>query len=364
MRKLILFPVNLLFNVLRRIFSFRINYSGKILILTFHKLGDTIFTFDSIARVLDHYGEKNCVIITLENNIPLYKLEFPDAHYISFRRSDFLGYREIPRYNIIKAVRNLRAEKIFDISTGTRTALILLFSGAREIIGSNVEFYRGIYSSFTRLNKNCHVREIYPEIINIDPELPQKPVSETKKVHLPGGNYILIHPFAAWRSKEWGIRKYIDLATRLRNNYEVRFIAESNSLSPEIVEEIKNLGFTIKITKGVNDLIKETKDCRLFIGNDSGPIYLANYFNVPTFTIYGPTNPLFHLPFNGVNGHIRNLISCSPVDTKLCFLDGGRQCFHFSCMSGLSVDRVYDSVMEFISSNKIFSEKRIGDAEH
>jgi heptosyltransferase-2 len=81
------------------------------------------------------------------------------------------------------------------------------------------------------------------------------------------------------------------------------------------------------------------------ISNDSGPLYIASLMGKPTFTIYGPTNPLFHLPLGSKHNYIRHLISCSPAETeKYCFTNAGRDgCPSFECMNQLKVDEVYEN---------------------
>jgi ADP-heptose:LPS heptosyltransferase len=105
-------------------------------------------------------------------------------------------------------------------------------------------------------------------------------------------------------------------------------------------------------TKTTADLIEVIKRCALLIGNDSGPVHIANLLGKPTFTIYGPTNPDFHKPLDGINKYIIKEIPCSPrTNEKMCFTYGGMiGCPSFECMNNLNVEEVKTSVDDFILS--------------
>jgi ADP-heptose:LPS heptosyltransferase len=168
---------------------------------------------------------------------------------------------------------------------------------------------------------------------------------------------ILIHPFAGWKAKEWNFNKFVNLAQALSNNYKVSLLIPSNSLKKDIEIEIKNYKIDTIETKSVQELITALKNCSLLIGNDSGPIHIASMLGKATYTIYGPSNPVFTLPKGEANGYYQKIIKCSPLkDQNLCFTDGGRYgCPSFECMNQTSLEEVLNSIKSFIS--KVESEK-------
>ena len=99
-------------------------------------------------------------------------------------------------------------------------------------------------------------------------------------------------------------------------------------------------------TKDIKDLLREIKKAFLVVGNDTGIIYIANLLNIPTFTIFGPSNPSFHYIPSGNSDFIRKVIPCSPKETeKLCFTNGGRDgCPSNECMKRLEFDDVYKKI--------------------
>ncbi len=345
----------ILFRTTRILMQIRRAKRSKVVILSYHKLGDTIFLLPSIRALTKHYGERNILIATYEHNVPVFNLEFSGMSYLTATKSDFVGYREFPRCKVIRQIRKVNPEVIIDLSTGTKPAIMALFSGARLIFGANSIVYRGIYNGYIPHKFDCHVREIYPKIISTIPGI--RIDQDSGPVKKNNGRYILVHPTAAWRAKEWGMGNYYKLCANLKKDYTVKLISEYGTVAPEVINDFKTAGIEFILTKNISDLIDAIKKCYLFIGNDSGPLYLANYLQKPTFTIYGPTNPSYHLPYEGVNAFSQEIINCSPVNTKMCYLDGGRKCSHFSCMAQLSEEKVYSDLSGFISREKIFSVK-------
>ena len=98
--------------------------------------------------------------------------------------------------------------------------------------------------------------------------------------------------------------------------------------------------------------------CSLLISNDSGPIYIANILNKPTFTIYGPTNPEFSLPYGKYHRMIQKKINCTPEPGKqYCYTKAGLYCPAYECMNQLRFEEVKDSVLKFISEIGIKTKK-------
>lgn len=146
------------------------------------------------------------------------------------------------------------------------------------------------------------------------------------------------------------MKKFILLADKLRENYAVRFIIEPNKLPVDVSKILNEKRIEVVETKTTNGLIQVIQDCFLFIGNDSGPSYIANLLGIPTFIIFGPTNPIFHQPVKGLNDFIIKKLDCSPTENhKLCFTNGGRNgCPVNDCMNLLSMNDVEKSIRKLL----------------
>jgi ADP-heptose:LPS heptosyltransferase len=130
--------------------------------------------------------------------------------------------------------------------------------------------------------------------ITIDPVMPR--------------NTVVIHPFSGSGRKNWPLRSYLELASRLPDPVEW-------TAGPE--EELP------QATRFSNllDLARWIRGARLYIGNDSGITHLAAATGVPTLALFGPTAPEMWAP-RGKNVTVLRHESIAELETEavLCAL--------------------------------------------
>jgi ADP-heptose:LPS heptosyltransferase len=176
-----------------------------------------------------------------------------------------------------------------------------------------------------------------------------KAIYEFKKDFNPNGK-IIIHPFAIRDAKAWNLTKYISLAEYLNDNYLVEIVSPPDVLADNIKEEIIKKGIAVTITETIDNLIQKLKECSIFISNDTGPLYIANLLGKATFTIYGPTNPEYSLPFGKYHRFIQKELECSPeTGHQFCYTLAGIYCPVYECMNKLDFEEVKNSILAFIN---------------
>jgi hypothetical protein len=95
---------------------------------------------------------------------------------------------------------------------------------------------------------------------------------------------VVIHPYSAYKRKNWPLKKYIKLADKLKNDgFEPVFICSSKE-RPGLIDKIKD-SYPVPLLPTISDLASFIYESGLFIGNDSGPAHLASELNIPTVTI-------------------------------------------------------------------------------
>ena len=234
-------------------------------------------------------------------------------------------------------------------------------SAANHIIGINESYFKSIYTEFTPKRTSPHIIDIYLDAISSIISHDRKSLKEFRS-NINEDGYLLIHPFAGWKAKEWNLNKFINLAANLNKNFETILVTPPGMIAGDIATEILAAGIRLVETKNTDELLDVIKGCSLIISNDSGPVYMANIMGKPTFTIYGPTNPAFHIPYGKNHQFYQKIIKCSPdAGSKYCFTDAGRNgCPSFECMNMISIQELEKKLFEFIYSlgikKKVFSE--------
>jgi ADP-heptose:LPS heptosyltransferase len=341
-------------NLLKKLLRVR-KHSNNILIIGFKFLGDTIFTFPALLGLIEKYKNHNFIVLCSETNKILFDLRFKNFEYIIVRREEIELEKlrfNIKYFKICYQARKLAPEITLDLTSGLKSSLISFFSGAELIVGFGNRKLKSFYDIYEIGNQNKNMTEMFlipvRKLIGTDIKMEVRSNSTGEKEI----KNILITPFAGWEAKEWSLRKYIELGTILSEKYKVLIVSERDKLAPDVINELKNSRLNYKTTNSLSELIEEIKNCDLFIGNDSGPLYISNLLQKPVFAIFGPTNPKFHSPVvHEKYSYILEPVPCSPAeDQKLCFTFGGRNgCPAYECMNQLSVDKVYSALIKFIS---------------
>jgi len=324
--------------------------NGQLCVIVLHKIGDSVFTIHAIKKIIEFHPAEIISIICFPETKPIYQIAFPKLTIVAISHTHFWEARIATKY-ARKILQEINPEIIYDLTGAITSASLVATSAAKKIIGTNLQYFKALYDNYTPLRKLPHLIDIYMDVVrlvhpvenNINYEFPLKPTDSDK---------VLIHPHAGWAAKEWGIEKYIELGKRLSTQFNVEFIVEVNSLSMERREEIQER-FKLTETKSVEELIETIKSCAVLIGNDSGPIHIASFLGIPTFAIYGPTNPKYCKPFGKHHEVIRREVSCSPVEENYCFTDAGRKCFQYDCMNLLNVEIVYRKLVNFLVNKSV-----------
>ena len=104
---------------------------------------------------------------------------------------------------------------------------------------------------------------------------------------------------ASWSSKRYPKDKLIEVIDALNATAHILWGSEEERADAEfIAQRTKNATLTPKMS--LEELISFVSHCDLVIGNDTGPTHMAWAQNVPSITLFGPTNErmIFQTPKN------------------------------------------------------------------
>ena len=340
--RIILIVVSIFSFFIRKIIFFKKNKNNEILIISVNKLGDTVFTIPAI-KLLQNFGYQKIKIICYPESQKIYNLVLSDIEYEIFDYKEFSFGGRIPSINSIRKIHRINSGKIFDLTGNVTSALLSCFNAAENIYGFNEKYFKPIYNNFMEKPGKPHLMDLYSDVVKMFTGKCDIKWYKEFEINYCNESEILIHPFAGWKAKEWGIKKFIELAEWLNRFYKIKIIFPKGALEIDTVGELEVLKLNYSELNNIDDLIREIKECSVLIGNDSGPVYIASLLGKPTFTIYGPTNPEFSLPFGDSHDFIQNEIKCTPAKgEQYCFLDAGRKCPAYLCM--LNLDREITTV--------------------
>lgn len=121
---------------------------------------------------------------------------------------------------------------------------------------------------------------------------PQHTAEVEEIIDQTGTNYAILNPAAGWVTKLWHAEKFGRLADKLWEEFGLTSVVTTapneKELAAKVLEASKS-GKIIAATpslKGFYELAKRTK---IYIGNDTGPTFLAIAAKAPVVSIFGPT---------------------------------------------------------------------------
>lgn len=335
---------NIIFFSIRTICRLFHHKDGNIVIISLHRLGDTIFTIPAIREILKHFNKK-IIIACYPESVPLYKLAFNNIHFCELERSDFYFNDRLPKFSAKKKLKLTRPEIVFDL-VGSMSSAILIFNlRAKKIVGMNKLHLKSIYDRYVKLRAEPQLLDIYLDVVSSVIKIDRNRLKKLSVSTNPQKK-ILIHPFATWKEKEWNLNKFIELALRLKKRFTVSIIIPKGKFFCDVLEEIKFGGIEVIEASSMEELIQNIKECSLFIGNDSGPVNIANFLGRPTFSIYGATNSDYTTTSQEHQLYIQKKLICSARNSEKFCLVGGAEfsCSGIQCMNLLQVHEVYNQL--------------------
>lgn len=321
------------------------------LVISLNKLGDTVFTIPAVRELYKLYP-KNLSIICYPESVHIYKLEFPDITLHIINNDDFYFGGRILKSSVKQKFKQINPKLIVDLTGSMKSASILFNLRAKRIIGTNGDQFKTIYDKFVKFRESPKLLDIYLDVVKLELELSESKDFIRRNEKLNKKGKVLIHPFAGWKEKEWNLRKFIQLAERLSKKYPVGFVIRKNQLGQDIISEIENLKIDVIQTESVDELIQNIREASLFIGNDSGPVNVANYLNKPTITIYGATNPSYTETKYEQHKVLQEKVICSAGENeKFCAIGGiYYKCSGIQCMNQLGIEQVYATANQILNS--------------
>jgi heptosyltransferase-2 len=153
---------------------------------------------------------------------------------------------------------------------------------------------------------------------------------------------IAMAPGAAWTFRRWPEKRFIALGKWLQQDYGANIVilaARSELALARRIESglAKNQTMNLAGRTTIMQMAAVLRRCRLFIGNDSGPVHVAAGVGVPVVGFFGPGEYERFKPWGDRHEAIRVGLPCSPCSQDCAFNDP-------RCIQGISLDRAKEAI--------------------
>ena len=223
-------------------------------------------------------------------------------------------------------VRDAGYQVAIDLQGAVRSALLARWSGAQVVFGAAEprESPASLWYTRQAAARGRHVIEQNLSLAeallgrpaaqrqpDISRDLPCDPGAEQRirqRLAEKGiSDFAILNPGAGWGAKRWPPERYGEVARKLAG-LGLRSILNCGPGEEHLahVAEAAGAGAAESMSVTITELIALTRQARLFIGGDTGPLHLAAALRIPVVAIYGPTDPVRNGPFGTSRVVLRN----------------------------------------------------------
>lgn len=265
----------------------------------------------------------------------------------------------------IRAARSFSPDLTVDLHGGTTSALITALSGASVRLGyassRSRRFYNrsvpdsrqiwgkdSIHTVEHQLSPFKHlgfqVEPIPPLQVPVDAAALDRVRSLLSRRAIEKG-FLLIHPGAAFDTKQWEPEKFAEIAALLeRDGHPIVFTAGPGE--EPLLEDLRKTAPASVHFAGpfpLDQFIALASLCRLYLGNDTGTTHIAAALGKPLVVIFGSSDSPVWAPWGTRHRLIRSDLPCIPCP--------GYYCLHYQepmCIRSITVPRVLDAVRSLL----------------
>jgi ADP-heptose:LPS heptosyltransferase len=282
------------------------------------------------------------------------------------------GFEEIKYFDIksklkfVSALRRRKFDLVVDLVGTWGTNLYSFLSGASLRFGFDMHGFGFLLTKSTPIVPGIHLKQNYLEVIRTmgitptheDLQMKLSPSEEefaekfVTDHNLSSDDFLVgIHPGAGWDTKRWPPASFGKLANLLVEETGATIVffgsKEEEKLVKEIARQMNSKPIIMSGKLSLREMAAVISQCRLFLGHDTGPIYIAEALKVPVGVFFGPTNPVYSAPLGTRCVIMRKVVECSPLDLhQYCFDEPGVPCRlgTHECMSSISVEDALEAL--------------------
>jgi heptosyltransferase-3 len=167
-----------------------------------------------------------------------------------------------------------------------------------------------------------------------------------------GQAYAIVHPTAAYKTKEWSPEGFAQIGKYLEGEAGISVIYSCGPGEEPVLDAVeKAAGAPLRRLQGVSlgQFAAALAGARLFVGNDSGPAHMAAALARPVVVIFGSSSSPIWGPWpqqasNPASRVVQNPFVCNPCP--------GDRCYKFAqpeCILSVSFDQVKNAVAEVLA---------------
>ena len=281
-----------------------------------------------------------------------------------------VGKDKKSRFETAWKIRRNKYDVVFNLHGGTTATFFVRASGANYRVGFASYQYNFLYTNLAPSplefwqTEHAHSAEQQLALLGfVGIPVEDKPKSRlvtTKSARslierklsafrIPHSAFALIHPVAAFDTKQWATENFARIAENLFEK-NLQIIAVATKKEREVLEQLCEISLVpVQIFDDLTlpEITALASKAKIFVGNDSGIAHIAAAVEVPSVVIFGSSNINHWRPWT--NAH--HEIVFEKIDCQPC---AGYVCERFDkaeCIRRVTVKQVIDAVERVLAES-------------
>ena len=334
-------------------------------------MGDVALCAPVIDAILEQHPNVEITFLTR----PFFKPLFKSNSRLSFHFADFKKEHK-GFFGLRKLYKELKVEQfdaVIDLHDVLRTQVIRRFfllsfkPTACYVIDKGRSEKEAIVSKKKPLSPLKHTIERYLDVFSkaglvasLNKKFclePKVNLNNAELVAFKEENFIVIAPFAAHSSKEWGQKKWFNFlelfyASTLSENVSIMLLGGGANEKNTLDNWVAQFPRTTNIT-GLYSLEEELfmlSKAKAVVAMDSGNMHLGSIVGVPVISIWGPTHPyLGFAPLYNESFIIQADLPCRPCSVYGKLKTKEQEQCALESMAAVRTEQVYELVQKLVS---------------
>lgn len=311
---------------------------NRILVVRLRSIGDTVLSTPSLIALKRFLPEAQIDILLEDWVAPV--LEGFDAidNVLTVSRKS-----KKSRFEVALQIRRNKYDVAFNLHGGTTATFFVRVSGANHRVGFSHYSYKFLYNHLLSSSADYWQKEFTHSaeqqlallgFVGIPVEdKPKSSLNITEKARNsieeklqsktqnPKSKIALIHPVAAFDTKQWATENFARVAEYLHEK-GLQIVAVATKKEREVLDKLKKLS-NVPITTFDDLTLPEitalAMRAKIFVGNDSGIAHIAAAVQTPSVVIFGSSNRNHWRPWTDApNKIVFENLPCQPCAGYFC----------------------------------------------
>ena len=327
---------------------------NRVLVVRMRSIGDTVLSTPSLIALRRFLPDAQIDVLLEDWVAPL--LEDFDAidNVLTF------GKDTKSKLKTARQIRKNKYDVVFNLHGGTTSTFFVRASGAKHLVGFLTYQYSFLYNQRIASpidfwnRKTLHSAEQQLALLGyVGVSVKDKPktnltVNESakekinSKLKTQNSKLALLHPVAAFDTKQWATEKFARIAEFLfEKGFEI--VAVATKKEREVLENLQEFSKSpIKILDDLSlpEITALASQAELFVGNDSGIAHIAAAVQTPSVVIFGSSNRDHWRPWTDApNEIVFEQLPCQPCAGYFC-----KEFAEPECIKRVSVENVKSAI--------------------